>query len=73
VIRDELIDLVLLGRPALSNLHWPLWAARELAYPDAYSQAPEDWAWWLRNVRADDSAIGWPIGAASASKDPEIA
>jgi 2,4-dienoyl-CoA reductase-like NADH-dependent reductase (Old Yellow Enzyme family) len=44
VIRDELIDLVLLGRPALSNPHWPLWAARELAYPDAYSQAPEDWA-----------------------------
>lgn len=27
-----LIDLVLLGRPALSNPHWPVWTARELAH-----------------------------------------
>ena len=29
VIREELIDLVLLGRPALANPHWPVWAARD--------------------------------------------
>lgn len=59
-IRDELIDLVLLGRPALSNPHWPVWAARELAHEDPFSLVPEDWGWWLRNVRAHESCIGWP-------------
>ncbi len=73
VIRDELIDLVLLGRPALSNPHWPLWAARELAHPDPFSLVPEDWAWWLRNVRAHESTIGWPIVAAAVGKDREVA
>ena len=40
VIREELIDLVLLGRPALSNPHWPVWAARELAHNDPFSLIP---------------------------------
>jgi 2,4-dienoyl-CoA reductase-like NADH-dependent reductase (Old Yellow Enzyme family) len=61
VIREELIDLVFLGRPALSNPHWPVWAARELAHNDPFSLVPEDWAWWLRNFRAHDSCIGWPL------------
>ncbi len=61
VIRDDLIDLVMLGRPALSNPHWPVWAARELAHEDPFSLVPEDWAWWLRNFRAHDSCIGWPL------------
>lgn len=66
VIREELIDLVFLGRPALSNPHWPLWAARELAHPDPFSLVPEDWGWWLRNFRAHPGCIGWPeaMGAA---------
>ncbi len=34
VIREELVDLILLGRPALANPHWPVWAARELAHND---------------------------------------
>ena len=61
VIREELIDLVFLGRPALSNPHWPVWAARELAHNDPFSLVPEDWAWWLRNFRAHESCIGWPM------------
>lgn len=60
VIREELIDLVLLGRPALANPHWPVWAARELEHEDPFSLVPEDWAWWLRNFRAHDDCIGWP-------------
>ncbi|WP_288582113.1 NADH:flavin oxidoreductase/NADH oxidase, partial [uncultured Methylobacterium sp.] len=67
VIRDELIDLVFLGRPALSNPHWPVWAARELAHPDPFALVPEDWGWWLRNFRAHEACIGWPApGAGSA-------
>ena len=61
MIRGEMIDLVLLGRPALSNPHWPVWAARELAHPDPFSLVPEDWAWWLRNFRAHEACIGWPV------------
>ena len=60
VIRENLIDLVMLGRPALANPHWPLWAARELGHDDPFSLVPEDWAWWLRNSRAHDSCTGWP-------------
>ncbi|HEX4182962.1 MAG TPA: NADH:flavin oxidoreductase/NADH oxidase [Caulobacteraceae bacterium] len=60
MIRDELIDLVLLGRPALSNPHWPVWAARELGGPEPFSLVPEDWGWWLRNFRGDEDCIGWP-------------
>jgi len=59
-IRDEQIDLVLLGRPALSNPHWPVWAARELGVADPFALVPEDWGWWLRNFRGAPSALGWP-------------
>ena len=73
VIREELIDLVFLGRPALSNPHWPLWAARELAHNDPFSMVPEDWAWWLRNFRAHDSCIGWPLVQANGKQGREAA
>ncbi len=59
-IREEIIDLVMLGRPALANPHWPIWAARELAHNDPFSLVPEDWAWWLRNFRGHAPSIGWP-------------
>jgi 2,4-dienoyl-CoA reductase-like NADH-dependent reductase (Old Yellow Enzyme family) len=71
MIRKELIDLVFLGRPALSNPHWPVWAARELAHPDPFSLVPEDWAWWLRNFRAHEACIGWPIPGAATAKAAE--
>jgi 2,4-dienoyl-CoA reductase-like NADH-dependent reductase (Old Yellow Enzyme family) len=67
VIREGLIDLVMLGRPALSNPHWPIWAARELEHPDPFALVPEDWGWWLRNFRAHDACIGWPVGNAAAA------
>ena len=67
MIRKELIDLVFLGRPALSNPHWPLWAARELDHPDPFSLVPEDWAWWLRNFRAHEACIGWPLPTATTA------
>jgi 2,4-dienoyl-CoA reductase-like NADH-dependent reductase (Old Yellow Enzyme family) len=59
-IRDEQVDLVMLGRPALANPHWPVWAARELGHPDPWSLVPEDWNWWLRNFRGHAPSIGWP-------------
>lgn len=73
MVRNELIDLVLLGRPALANPHWPVWAARELGYDNPFGLVPEDWGWWLRNFRADPESIGFPAvsedtaGAAAAT------
>ena len=60
VIREELVDLVMLGRPALANPHWPVWAARELGHPAPFSLVQEDWRWWLENFRGDQDSIGWP-------------
>ena len=57
---------MLLGRPALSNPHWPLWAARELAHADPISLLPEDWAWWLRNRPGPEGVLGWPAVAKAA-------
>ena len=65
-IRDEKIDLVLLGRPALANPHWPVWAARELGIEDEFSLLPEDWAWWLRRSRRAQPNIGWPLPSATS-------
>ena len=60
VIREELIDLVLLGRPALANPHWPVWAARELAHNDPFELLPQDWSWWLRNRPGSEGSHGLP-------------
>jgi 2,4-dienoyl-CoA reductase-like NADH-dependent reductase (Old Yellow Enzyme family) len=65
VIRKELIDLVMLGRPALANPHWPVWAARELGHDAPFSLVPEDWRWWLENFRGHVASIGWPEPAPS--------
>jgi 2,4-dienoyl-CoA reductase-like NADH-dependent reductase (Old Yellow Enzyme family) len=72
VIREELIDLVMLGRPALSNPHWPLYAARELAHADPLSLLPEDWSWWLRRIPGPEGSQGWPSLApeTAAAKAP---
>ena len=70
VIREELVDLVMLGRPALSNPHWPIWAARELAHPDPISLLPEDWAWWLRNRPGPEGVLGWPPAKQAVSETP---
>ena len=60
VIREELVDLVFLGRPALANPHWPIWAARELAHQDPFSLLPQDWSWWLKNRPGSENSHGWP-------------
>ncbi len=66
IIRQELVDVVFLGRPALANPHWPVWAARELAHNDPFSLIPEDWAWWLRARPGPEGSLGWPPAAEPA-------
>jgi hypothetical protein len=67
VIREELVDLVFIVRPALANPHWPVWAARELSHPDPFSLVPEDWGWWLRNF--PDQSRGDRLAASAEPLD----
>lgn len=60
LVREGTIDVVLLGRPALANPHWPVWAARELGHDDPFSLVPNDWTWWLKNFRGHRPSIAWP-------------
>ncbi len=54
------LDLVFLGRPALANPHWPVWAARELGRASPFDLVPEDCSWWLKDFRGHSPSIGWP-------------
>jgi len=60
VIRQELIDVAMIGRPALSNPPWPVWAARELGHEAPFDLVPADWRWWLSNFRGHAPSIGLP-------------
>ena len=60
LIREGILDVILLGRPALANPHWPVWAARELGHADPFSLLPQDWGWCLSNYRGHGPSIGWP-------------
>ena len=71
VIEEGAIDLVFLGRPALSNPHWPIWAARELGLGDPFSLLPQDWSFWLNSHRAHDAALGWPAVGAQQTSPPD--
>ena len=66
LVAEEVVDLVFLGRPALANPHWPVWAARELGHEDPLELMPEDWSWWIRRRPKPDAALGWPAPAKRA-------
>lgn len=60
IVEDGSADLVFLGRPALANPHWPVWAARELGHPAPFSLLPQDWSYWLESRGGHEDAVGWP-------------
>ncbi len=60
VIQEEKIDVAMFGRPALTNPHYPLYAARELGREDPFSVLPADWGWWLRHLVGHEESIGLP-------------
>jgi 2,4-dienoyl-CoA reductase-like NADH-dependent reductase (Old Yellow Enzyme family) len=63
-VREGSCDVVFLGRPALANPHWPVWAARELGREDPFGLIPEDWSWWIRSRAGSAGSVGWPEVAA---------
>jgi 2,4-dienoyl-CoA reductase-like NADH-dependent reductase (Old Yellow Enzyme family) len=60
VVREGLADMVFLGRPALANPHWPVYAARTLGRDAPFDILPEDWAWWIRTRPGPTGSLGWP-------------
>lgn len=52
MIREGKIDLVMIGRPLLSDPHWPYHAAKELNLDDAaWKTLPAPYAHWLKAYR----------------------
>lgn len=52
LIRDEQVDLVMLGRPLLANPHWPYAAAQALGVENpAWATLPAPYAHWLARYR----------------------
>ncbi|TXB71348.1 NADH:flavin oxidoreductase/NADH oxidase [Paracoccus aurantiacus] len=53
LIEDELVDLISLGRPMLTNPHWPYDAAQKLGVENpAWATLPTPYAHWLQRYRA---------------------
>jgi 2,4-dienoyl-CoA reductase-like NADH-dependent reductase (Old Yellow Enzyme family) len=51
LIRDDKVDLVMLGRPLLEDPHWPYRAARALDVEKAAWTLPAPYAHWLERYR----------------------
>jgi 2,4-dienoyl-CoA reductase-like NADH-dependent reductase (Old Yellow Enzyme family) len=51
LVRDGIMDLVMLARPLLENPHWPYRAARELHVDRAAWVLPAPYAHWLESYR----------------------
>ncbi len=52
LIRDDQLDLVMLGRPLLANPHWPYAAAKALGVENpAWATLPPPYAHWLARYR----------------------
>lgn len=52
LIRDDQLDLVMLGRPLLANPHWPYAAAKALGIENpAWATLPPPYAHWLARYR----------------------
>ena len=52
LVRDGVVDLVMLGRPLLADPHWPYMAAKALdAENPAWTTLPPPYAHWLARYR----------------------
>lgn len=51
MVRQDEVDLVMVGRPLLADPHWPYAAAKALGREDAASVLPPPYAHWLARYR----------------------
>ena len=63
IIRDERVDLLMIGRPAIANPHWPLFAALSLGRNAPYDVMPKQYKHALERSRNTVNCGGFgPIG-----------
>lgn len=53
LVRDGVVDVVMLGRPLLAEPHWPYRAARELGEENPAWVLPAPYAHWLSRYRSE--------------------
>lgn len=57
IIRSGQVDLLMVGRPALANPHWPIYAALALGQPFPYDHLPDQYRYFL-NKSKDIAHVG---------------
>ena len=68
IIRDGKVDLLMIGRPAIANPHWPLFAALSLGRNAPYDVMPKQYKHALERSRDTVNCGGFgPIGRVAAS------
>lgn len=68
LVRQEEVDLVMLGRPTIANPHWPLYAALVLGREAPYDMLPIQYSHALKRTRDEINCGGFgPIPARRAS------
>jgi len=55
-IRDEQVDVVMLGKALLNDPHWPYRAARALDRATPETLLPTQYGWWLKRKRSESEA-----------------
>lgn len=51
IVREERVDVVMLGRPMLANPHWPVYAAMVLGHERPYDLLPVQFSTWLNKYQ----------------------
>ncbi|MGI4859166.1 MAG: NADH:flavin oxidoreductase/NADH oxidase [Janthinobacterium lividum] len=68
LIREDQVDLVMLGRPTIANPHWPLYAALVLGQDAPYDMLPIQYGHALKRTRDEVNCGGFgPIPARNPS------
>lgn len=68
VIRGAQADLLMVGRPALANPHWPLYAALTLGHPAPFNLLPNQYRYFLN--KAKDVIARQGLRASAARGEP---
>ena len=70
IIEQKKADLIALGREALVNPHWPLYAMRDLSKDKNFNDWPPNSGWWLevrqRMLNSSDPN-DWKVGPAAGN------
>lgn len=66
LIRDEEVDVLMVGRPAIANPHWPLYAALELGHNAPFDLLPKQYSHALLRSRDAVNCGGFTLTNAAS-------